>query len=170
MLLLSDTRWSEISHAYGFAIDTPDLIRALTSYPESAGFDDEPWYSLWSSLCHQGDIYEASLAALPHIVNILELNPQKAGFDFIALPTSIEISRLKSGLVVPEYLRGAYFDAIQKLASLVPVFLVSNHDYNSVQAATAAIAVSAGKFELAELLLEIEEDIIPEALEWYSSR
>jgi len=170
MLLLSDSRWSKISHAYGFAIDTPDLIRTLTSFPESANFDDEPWYSLWSSLCHQGDIYEASLAALPHIVNILESNPQKAGFDFIALPTSIEICRLKSEMVVPEYLRVAYFEAVQKLASLVPLFLVSSHDYHSVQGATAAIAVSAGKFELAELLLEIEEDVIPEALEWYFSR
>lgn len=53
LLPLDSPRWSELTHAYGSASDTPALLRQLASLPRADG-DAEPWFSLWSSLAHQG--------------------------------------------------------------------------------------------------------------------
>jgi hypothetical protein len=55
MLSLDSPRWNELQHAYGIASDTPSLLRQLLSLPDSVG-EREPWYTLWSSLAHQGDV------------------------------------------------------------------------------------------------------------------
>ena len=70
MLELDDPRWSELSHAYGGASDIPALLRQLAKSPRQQGTKEEPWFTLWSSLCHQGDAYSASYAAIPHIVEM----------------------------------------------------------------------------------------------------
>ena len=57
-LPLDSPRWPELNHAYGKASDIPALLRQLDSFPPS-GPDDEPWFSLWSALAHQGDVYPA---------------------------------------------------------------------------------------------------------------
>lgn len=67
MLNLDSPKWSELDHAYGKASDIPDLLRQLETIPNPDD-NSEPWLSLWSSLAHQGDIYSASFAAVPHIV------------------------------------------------------------------------------------------------------
>jgi uncharacterized protein YbaR (Trm112 family) len=64
MIDLESSRWSELSHAYGAAGNVPRLIAGLLSGDESTV--DE----LFSSLCHQGSIYTASYAAVPHLVDI----------------------------------------------------------------------------------------------------
>jgi hypothetical protein len=98
-LPLDSPRWSELDHAYGKAAGIPALLRHLESFPPSSP-DDEPWFSLWSALAHQGDVYPASFAAVPHVVRALaalaavkgssdvaeaalELTPEVAG-DFLA--------------------------------------------------------------------------------------
>jgi len=70
MLDLDDPRWSDLTHAYGKASDIPDLLRQLDKLPLATG-DAEPWFSLWSALAHQGDVYPASFAAVPHVVAML---------------------------------------------------------------------------------------------------
>ena len=56
MLSLDDTQWAELSHAYGRASDIPALLRQLYALPHASG-QEEPWFSLWSALAHQGDVY-----------------------------------------------------------------------------------------------------------------
>jgi hypothetical protein len=62
MLDLDSPRWSELGHAYGDAADLPDLLRRL-----SAG-DGSVMNDLFGSVCHQGSVYSASYAVLPHLV------------------------------------------------------------------------------------------------------
>ncbi|MGW4560863.1 hypothetical protein ACWEN3_00190 [Streptomyces sp. NPDC004561] len=58
--------WSRLRHAYGPADDIPGLFARLTG-----GQEDEPvWRDLWSSLCHQGTVYDAGYAALPVLADI----------------------------------------------------------------------------------------------------
>ena len=64
MLGLDDPRWTELRHAYGTASDTPNVLRQLRSTSVSTD-REEPWFTLWSSLAHQGDVYSASFAACP---------------------------------------------------------------------------------------------------------
>jgi hypothetical protein len=62
VLPLDSPRWAEIHDAFGSAVMVPQLIRALPSGDESS-LDE-----LFNSICHQGSIYEASFAAVPHLV------------------------------------------------------------------------------------------------------
>jgi hypothetical protein len=65
-LSLDDTRgWADLKHAYGSAGDIPHLMQQLLALSASSG-RDEPWFSPWSALAHQGDVYSASFAAVPH--------------------------------------------------------------------------------------------------------
>ena len=71
MLALDDPRWGELEHAYGSAADVPGLLRELAASPAPTGsYSGEPWFSLWSRLCHQDEVYAASYATVPHVVEI----------------------------------------------------------------------------------------------------
>ena len=65
MLSLDDPKWNELKDAYGSASDVPEMLKRLYANPT----DKELLNDLWSSLCHQGTIYSASLPAVPHIVS-----------------------------------------------------------------------------------------------------
>jgi len=73
MLSLADSRWSELRHAYGSASDIPALLEQLVGLPSSEG-NQEPWFSLWSALAHQEDVYSASFAAVPHVIEALSVS------------------------------------------------------------------------------------------------
>ncbi|MFF3420476.1 hypothetical protein ACFYW9_38320 [Streptomyces sp. NPDC002698] len=58
--------WSRLTHAYGPADDIPGLFARLDGGQE----DEKVWQDLWSALCHQGTVYDASYAALPVLADI----------------------------------------------------------------------------------------------------
>ncbi|MBO4252812.1 hypothetical protein [Streptomyces griseorubiginosus] len=62
---MTTINWGELTHAYGSAEDIPGLFAQLGG-PE----DDRVWTDLWSALCHQGSVYEASWAAMPVLADI----------------------------------------------------------------------------------------------------
>lgn len=62
---MTTINWAELTHAYGSAEDIPGLFAQL------GGPDDgKVWSDLWSALCHQGSVYEASWAAMPVLADI----------------------------------------------------------------------------------------------------
>jgi len=79
MLPLNDARWTALSDAYGASTGIPKLLAHAATLPEDFGEGAEPYFSLWSALCHQGDVYSASYAALPHLVRIVEENQADSG-------------------------------------------------------------------------------------------
>jgi hypothetical protein len=162
--------WKKLNHAFGSAENIPALLAKISLFPDETSYEQEPWFSLWSSLYHQGDIYNASFAAVPEIVKHLTNDPQQATFSFFALPASIEIARAKSNLAIPSELSSAYFEAIRALASLATKLAYSESKPLISRATTAAFAVSVGQHAYAELVLEIPPEEISEVLEWYYSR
>ena len=100
-LPLDSPRWAELDHAYGKAHDTPALLAQLEAFPSSLD-NAEPWYSLWSSLAHQGDVYPASFAAVPHVVRALAIAPLRADFAYFQFPAVVEAWRQRKGVQVPE--------------------------------------------------------------------
>ena len=118
MLSLDSPRWKELRHAYGAAIDTPRLLQQLYSYPSSEG-ESEPWFTLWSSLAHQGDVYSASFAAVPYIVDAVSKGPEKACFDYFQFPAWVEICRNNNNVTVPADLLPAYTEALRRLPTLL---------------------------------------------------
>jgi hypothetical protein len=45
-----DINWDNLEHAYGDAGDIPVLLKQIESFPIEGSYDQEPWFSLWSSL------------------------------------------------------------------------------------------------------------------------
>jgi hypothetical protein len=121
MLPLDDPRWGLLQHAYGKAEDIPALLLALASSTgPKAHARDEPWFSLWSSLCHQGDVFTASYAAVPHIVHIASETTTPIDFSFLQLPAAIEIARRTGhGPEIPQGYADDYHRAITRLGDSV---------------------------------------------------
>ena len=166
---MDNTNWGELEHAYGKATDIPDLLSELESYPTCNECDDEPFYTLWSSLCHQGDVYSASYAALPKIVSIIEIAPEKVSYNYFLLPVCIEIARLKGkGPKISKSIEVSYFSAIQTLANLTGK--ANPEDETMVPVLAAVTAVRYGKAELADAILELNTETLAEFQEWLFER
>jgi hypothetical protein len=90
---LDDIDWSALSHAYGSAEDIPDLLRRLavagseaylggSADTDEADLDDveaddetaddaeEILGDLWATICHQGSVYSATVAAVPFLAEL----------------------------------------------------------------------------------------------------
>ena len=104
MIALDSSMWAELRHAYGAATDIPRALRSIAANPRVSSTTEGPWFELWSALCHQGDVYSASFAAVPHVIDILSANLTLACFDFFLLPASIEVARHRSVVAIPNSL------------------------------------------------------------------
>ena len=169
MLELTEQVWEKYDHAYGVASDIPQLLKDLSDYPRNENNKCEPYFSLWSCLCHQGDVYQASYAAVPHIVDLLQVGPADAALDFYLLPVCVEIARQKGrGPLIKSELETDYRNSFGTLLNCVPRASSSAAGYGSVLSAT--VAVCNGQHELAEVDLELDEDVIKEFWSWFNER
>ncbi|MBO2557597.1 hypothetical protein [Shewanella algae] len=75
-------KWSELNHAYGEASDVPELIEALTT--DDAHKFEEALNELLSNIWHQGTIYDATVKALPLLLDLFKNGSVKA-IDDLAL-------------------------------------------------------------------------------------
>ena|SRR5688572_9401271 len=169
MLSLDSPLWSELRHAYGVASDTPALLRRLQSLPDSSG-DSEPWFSLWSSLAHQGDVYSASFAAVPHVVRALATDPVSASFTYFQFPAWVEICRQNHGTPIPPDLATAYFSALTELPGLVAAASARPWDPGFMACALSAIAAAKGSAKVAEAAMELTPETADHFLQWLSEQ
>jgi hypothetical protein len=169
MLSLDSPRWSELQHAYGKASDIPVLLRQLETLPTSEG-NAEPWFSIWSSLAHQGDVYNASFAAVPHVIEALALSPTNAEFTYFQFPAIVEICRQKNSVVIPEDLRHAYFSALTRLPGLVAKAADREWDATFLACALSAIAATKGFGGVAEAVQELTPEVSQEFMTWFWDR
>ena len=162
LLPLEDSRWSELSHAYGSGSDIPSLLKRLKSATEPAeDYKAEPWFTLWSSLCHQGDVYTASYAAVPHVVDIARQAVGPIAFSFFDFPAAIEVARRKGhGPEIPSDLADDYTAAIASLSDIGCLHSKSAWDRSTVLSAAAAQAVAKGHVDIAEAILNLDDDWI----------
>lgn len=165
MLSLDSPSWSALHHAYGSAENIPALLKQLAHLPVSEG-EAEPWFSLWSSLAHQGNVYSASFAAVPHVVQALASEPSKACSSYFQFPAWVEICRQKQGIEVPPALRPAYSEALSKIPALVAAASSRLGDEGFLRCALAAIAAAKGFGTLAEATLELSPEVASEFMEW----
>jgi hypothetical protein len=165
LLPLDSKRWSELSHAYGNAADIPLLLAELKSLPPEAGAEAEPYFSLWSALCHQGDIYVGSYAAVPHIVQVMGDAPERVPMTLFLMVACIEIARSKGrGPSVPPDLQTDYTDALARIPELVARAARSSWDHWYCGAALAAVAAAKGFGLLAEAVLELDPSTVKDVL------
>ncbi len=162
MLSLDDPHWNELRHAYGGAGNIPGLLRTLKASPgPKSGASDEPWFTLWSSLCHQGDVYTASYAAIPHIVGIATEADGPVDSSFFHMPAAVEIARVANrGPALPDRYAADYHSAIRQLVEIVKIHRNEEWDRQMLISATAALAVAKGHIPVAEALLNLDDDWI----------
>jgi hypothetical protein len=145
------------------------LLRALDALPESRG-EAEPWFTLWSALAHQGDVYPASFAAVPHVVRALAANPLRAGGVYFQFPAWVESCRRRKLVDIPEDLRAPYASALRELPALVAAASAREWDSGFVRCALCAVAAAKGHIDVAEVVLELDPNVSREFMEWYGSR
>jgi hypothetical protein len=161
MLALEDPRWSELSQAYGHAAGIPKLLADLAASKGQARPNDEPFFSLWSSLCHQGDVYTASYAAVPHIVQMAISTKEPIDFNFFLLPASIEVARHNGrGPEVPAFLAEAYKSSVAQLPESVAVHMGEAWSSDALISAVASQAVGKGHHAVAEAIMNLDDDLI----------
>ena len=169
MLPLESPRWAQLQHAYSNASDIPGLLRQLAAQPRSEAYGDT-WFALWSALAHQGDVYSASFAAVPHIVALLADSPVGAGSAYFHFPAWVEICRQGKQVEIPADLEADYLDALSRLPELAAAASSLAWDNELCRCALAAIAASKGQISLAEAILELDADVAEEFKEWFYSR
>jgi hypothetical protein len=170
MLALDSPRWAELRTAYGSAVDVPAMLSELEAVPTSEDYREEPWFSIWSALAHQNDVYSASFAAVPHVVRVLASAPGRAGPDYFHFPAWVEICRKRTGEPIPDDLRDAYASALAQLPQLAGEAAGRPWDEAMLQSVLAAIAVAKGSVDVAEAALELTSEVAGEFLEWFAER
>src|SRR5471032_2635007 len=86
-----DPRWTGLTGGYRTPFDPrPSLARL-----ETDSHTDEAWRELWEELHHQGDVGDASCAAVPLLVEI-ERKRAIADWNSYALVAIIELARTNS--------------------------------------------------------------------------
>jgi hypothetical protein len=58
--------WDRLTHAYGWAVDVPQMLVNLVSPDKKAR--DAGWEVLWAAVNHQGDYYDSTVAAIPFLI------------------------------------------------------------------------------------------------------
>jgi hypothetical protein len=114
MLDLNSPRWSELTHAYGNAADIPDLLRQVETAPPQDNYKSEPSFSIWSALCHQGDVYTATYAAMPHIVAIAKIKSGRERFDCLSFVGYAEVSASEASATHPVRLAGRLLCGVRR--------------------------------------------------------
>jgi hypothetical protein len=165
VLPLDSPKWSALTGAYGSATEIPGLLRDLESLPSNEGQEAEPYFSFWSALCHQGDVYTASYAAVPHMVRIMQTAPARVPWTLFLMLTCIEIARSNGrGPTIPPDLDGDYAAALAQVPDVVAIASKANWDHWYCGAALAAVAASKGFCRLAEAIMELAPETIEDML------
>lgn len=148
--------WNSLHHAYGNAGDIPAMLEQLGRFPDETDWQAEPWFSLWSALYHQDDIYTASIAAVPRIVATLSQAPGKGTLGFYLLPASIAIADNANPVEVPARMRDAFTSAIATLGGIAAAALPAMTDKDMTKAAQVAVLVAQGDFDQAAELIDAD--------------
>src|SRR5260221_13970921 len=78
---LDDVNWRKLHHAYGSAENIPGLLRAFASAKDEQAYE-ELYDDLLNMINHQGDIYSATAATVPFLIQML-LNKNFSKRDWI---------------------------------------------------------------------------------------
>jgi hypothetical protein len=162
LIPLDDPRWKELEGGYKVRYDASIPLSRLER-------GEEVWDELWQELHHQGDVGEASYAAVPQLVRIAKDLPSR-DWNFYSLVSVIEIERhRRSNPPLPKWLIEDYELAWYELLQLAIEDLRRADDKLTFRSILGAMALSKGHIELGALLTKADESEIQEILERYDA-
>jgi len=157
MLAANDPLWGTLKGGYRLPLDPRPLIRELET-----NSSEEAWDRLWDELHHQGDVGDASYAAVPLLV---EAHRKRgvAKWNTYAIVSIIELARTEHGNPdVPAWLSDEYFEAIRELSKIGICEIAEVDDIESVRAILGIIALSKGLRTHARFLINYADDELQE--------
>jgi hypothetical protein len=158
MLNLDDSRWTVMKGGYRVLYDPRRALRKLETGSEMV----EAWDELWQELYHQGDVGEASYAAVPQLVRIYRKRDQ-IDWNTYAIVTTIELARDNNdNPAVPGWLENEYQSALTELAQIGLVELQRAENPDTLRCILAVLALWKGLRTYARFLLEYSEDELVE--------
>jgi hypothetical protein len=154
MLNLNDDRWRHFEGGYRVKFDPRPLLAKLKAKEDL----EATWHELWGELYHQGDVGDASYAAVPQLVRIYRQH-DAVDWNTYAIVAIIDLARGKGrNAAVPEWLKDEYFAAIHELAEIGRDDLSRAQGPEEVRSMLAVIALSKDLRTHATFLIEYTED------------
>lgn len=145
--------WHQLEHAFGAAGDLPALLAAAARDQRPGHDEQSTWFTLWSALCHQGDAYSASVAAVPYLIDMAPQQLALQQYDALLLAASIELARLEGRApAVPEPLQPAYAAAVQAGRTMAEQLLPEAWDADAELALRGSAAVFRGDLTTARTI------------------
>jgi hypothetical protein len=162
-MILTDPKWEGLEGGYRLPYDPRPVLSRLASGIEV----DHAWDELWSELHHQGDVGEASFAAVTALVDLYSSGRQPDS-NLFSLSATVEIERQRKGNPpLPEWLREDYERAWQKLAELALTRLRDGVDSDTLQSTLAVLAIARGELKLGAMINHLDSSELDEILEHY---
>jgi hypothetical protein len=149
-----DPQWDRLQGGYRIPYDPRNALRAL----EQGNDTGAAWQELWNELYHQGDVGEASYAAVPHLVRIHAVRgvPDVNTYALVAI---IEEARLCGhNPALASNLRDAYDAAWRQLVKLGLHELGTAEDRELVSYIIGVIAMGKGQIALGRLSINFNDD------------
>jgi hypothetical protein len=150
---MNDDRWTGLKGGYRMEYDPRPVLAQL----RSGHHEDAAWDELWNELHHQGDVGEASYAAVPELVRIYK-DRRVVHWQTYALVARIELQRTEGdNPQLPVWLEEDYFSAIQELAAAGASDVFQTSDPDTVRVILGIIAVARGLRVTGRLLVSYSE-------------
>lgn len=157
MLRLSDPGWARLQHAYGTAANIPALLERALAERRPGSHPESVWFELWSALCHQGDAYTASYAAVPHLISLAPKALAQQSYEPLLLAASIERARLEgTGPAVPTELLADYEAAVRSGRDLARAALPAAWNADAHMALAGSLAALSGDVAGARTVFEAD--------------
>jgi hypothetical protein len=135
-----DARWDHLMGGYKAPFDPRRSLLKLEGNHDTAA----AWKELWEELHHQGDVGDASYAAVPELVRI-HRNGSAADWNLYAMVAIIELARTESqNPEVPDWLHEDYFRSIEELARMGTKDILSATESETKRAILSVIAIERG--------------------------
>lgn len=158
MLSLEDTRWKDLHGGYGVPYDVSIALRSMQR-------GKDVWEELWNELHHQGDIGDASYAAVPQLVSIAGA-AESRDWHLYGLLAIIEVERHQKGNPpIPAWLQTSYDQAWARAFALAASDLSASTDSLTIRAILSVLALAKGELKLGALLSGLDSSELDEWLE-----
>lgn len=153
--------WDQLLGGYRIPYDPRKALLALERSEDVA----KAWQELWNELYHQGDIGEASYAAVPQLVRIHASRGVPDWNTYALVATIEEARRDNRNPALPTKLKAAYDDAWHRLTEIGLDELRKAADPTLICSIIGVIAMAKNQFTLGRLAVSFTEDERCEMLE-----
>jgi hypothetical protein len=158
MLSLEDPKWRSLDGGYRRPYDASAALRRLQRGEEQGLI----WFELWNELHHQGDVGEASYAAVPILVSVQDAR-RDLDWNFYALIATIEIERYRHhNPPIPDWLRDDYKSAWKDLQTVALRDYELPHDPVTARAILGVLALCKGLRIIGAAVSHFDESEIAE--------